>query len=211
VVLFPVRPIDGGLAARLSVERRWIRLFGSLNPPRVYSHPLVRTRAKLRKKDEQLFTNHRPWKRQRVVALSPVGCAPQRVVRCAWKRDLQGIVAAITGHKFPGHEKATLAVWQLTPGTWTYVFTKVDRCVDAWRHRRAASILRQVALVRRDLCIPVRVIRCTCPWVGSVHGRRLVKRALLGLIAKWRAAGRVLPILRGCRFACATFCAAVLH
>ena len=184
-------------AARKALEREYILTLGVLNPPCVYALPDLHENCKDRRFDhERIFGTTRPVKRLRQIHGEKPKPFKSPLKLDSRKAGLRTIAAALAGHRFPGHKKAALAIWNISPSSWIYIVLRATDHEEGWRRKRALSILRRVQKVRRDLPMPISVVQCCMVWSGSFEARRHVTNAVRALLHKWNCLGIWTPILR---------------
>ena len=183
-------------AARKALEREYILALGVLNPPCVYALPELRETCKDRRGDHhRIFGTARPLKRLRQSHQTQpmVSQLPRLDAR---KEGLRTVAAAIAGHRFEGHKKAALSVWNLSPSSWVYVVLRATDHEEGWRRKRALVILKRVQKVRRDLPMPIAVVQCCMVWTGSFETRLFVTNTVRTMLRTRNSLGIRTPVLR---------------
>ena len=183
-------------ATRKALEREYILALGVLNPPCVYALPELHETCKDRRGDHhRIFGTARPLKRLRQghQTQPKVSQLPRLDAR---KAGLRTVAAAIAGHRFQGHKKAALSVWNLSPSSWVYVVLRATDHEEGWRRKRALVILKRVQKVRRDLPMPIAVVQCCMVWTGSFETRLLVTNTVRTMLRTWNSLGIWTPVLR---------------
>ena len=192
-LFIPVQCAPLNTKMRKTAEREVIKCIGTLNPPLVYSILSSLSHRPYSSRGDPLPVRRRLrlLRRLRPPSLSSAAALP----RCRHP-DLKNIAAALAGHKFEGDRAAVLAAWRLAPSPWAYVAWRVDRFEEAWRRRRALTILRLIASKRKDLRLPVGHIQCNVLWTGSLHTKQVMRKLFLKLIRRWRDLGFFVPVMR---------------